>query len=296
MYAIDAEKGYNDLLLRPDIAAVIIALPIVIQPEYVEAALAAGKHVLAEKPIAKDVATAKQLLNYYRNGPPSFNGATLVVAENYRFVPRLTYARNELQRLGRITHFSVKVMSLMSPGAKWLGTKWRREPEYQGGFLLDGGVHYAAATRLFLRGDSDKADSVRAWTDRVTDFLNPIDTVTAIIKTASGATGTFQHSVGTFMEAFEWDIACEDGSVRSSADTVTVKSRLANGEVIKTGKSFDRSSGVPDEIGAWADSLLSGIPNLLQTPEEALADLEFLEKMFQSGEQAGGLQQYELQL
>lgn len=46
-------KNYGHLLQRDDVQAVILALPIPVQPEYIKLALAAGKHVLAEKPIAK---------------------------------------------------------------------------------------------------------------------------------------------------------------------------------------------------------------------------------------------------
>lgn len=301
LYAEDAGAGraYRDLLLRDDVAAVIVALPIVAQPGFVEAALAAGKHVLAEKPIAKDVATARGLVDYYRGlqaaaaaAAAPGGGPTLSVAENFRFVPRLAYAAEQAARLGRVTHFSVKVMSLVRPSSKWYGTAWRRAPAHQGGFLLDGGVHHAAAARLFLRGAADRPASVRAFTDRACALLPPIDTVAAIVKTASGATGTFQHSAGTLMEAFEWDVACEGGAVRSAGETVTVRPR--DGE--PTVREFARVSAVAEEVAAWAEGILAGVPNPLQAPEEALADLEFLEKMFRSGEQDGALLEYEHQL
>ena len=55
----DDSQPLDALLARDDISAVIIALPITAQPAVITKALAAGKHVLAEKPIAKDVASAK---------------------------------------------------------------------------------------------------------------------------------------------------------------------------------------------------------------------------------------------
>lgn len=69
LYSDDAGAGktYHDLLLREDIQAVIIALPILSQPEYIEAALAAGKHVLSEKPIAGDLKRAENLIKYYKS-------------------------------------------------------------------------------------------------------------------------------------------------------------------------------------------------------------------------------------
>jgi predicted dehydrogenase len=69
LYSDDAGSGktYHDLLLREDIHGVIIALPILTQPEYIEAALAAGKHVLSEKPIAEDLKRAESLIKYYKS-------------------------------------------------------------------------------------------------------------------------------------------------------------------------------------------------------------------------------------
>ena len=58
-------KTYHDLLLQSDIVAIIIALPIKNQPEYIEAALKAGMHVLSEKPIAENLMDAEHLIRYY---------------------------------------------------------------------------------------------------------------------------------------------------------------------------------------------------------------------------------------
>lgn len=281
-------KTYHDLLLREDIQAVIIALPILNQPEYIEAALTAGKHVLAEKPIAADIAAARKLIDFYAKVA---NGATLAIAENFRFVPSLAYAREEGSRLGRVTHFSIRVFAHMKAETKWYKTEWRAKPGYQGGFLLDGGVHHAAASRLFLTGEANAAASVQAFTDQVQAHLPPIDTVNAIVRTRSGASGAFQHSAGTNLRAFEWDIGYEKGTVKAAGETVTVTP--ADGEPVV--KEFERTTGVAEEVLAWATGIAEGRPNPLQSPEEALADLEFLEKMFRSGEQGGAPQKYEFQ-
>ncbi|KAH6987252.1 hypothetical protein EDB80DRAFT_881686 [Ilyonectria destructans] len=292
LYSADSDKGndYASLLLRKDVYAVIIALPIVSQPEFIKAALAAGKHVLAEKPLAPDVKTGRELIDYYRSISQE-NKVTFSIAENYRFVPSFVYAAEEARKLGKVNHFSVKSFHLMRQDTKWYGTEWRRKPEYQGGFLLDGGVHQAAATRLLLGSDA-KPQVVRAVTSLVQAHLPPIDTVSAIIKTASGANGTFQLSCGSQLSAFEWDLGFEDGSVTVRGETVTVK--RVDGEA--SVREFERTSGVSAEVAAWAAGLVRGTPDELQAPEQALADLEFLEKMFVSGEQDGAPQTYELQL
>ena len=54
--------GYDALLRSDDVAAVYVPLPTALHARWVEAALLAGKHVLAEKPLATDQATAKRLV------------------------------------------------------------------------------------------------------------------------------------------------------------------------------------------------------------------------------------------
>lgn len=291
LYSADAGAGktYHDLLLRDDIHAVIIALPILSQPEYIEAALTAGKHVLAEKPIAADVAAARKLIDFAAT--KATNGATLAIAENFRFTPSFVYAHAEGAKLGRVTHFSIRVFGHMKSDTKWYKTEWRAKPGYQGGFLLDGGVHHAAASRLFLQGEHNAAATVQAFTDLVQPHLPPIDTVNAIIKTRSGASGSFQHSAGTHLRAFEWEIGYEKGTLKAAGETVTVTP--AEGEPVV--KEFTRTTGVAEEVVAWAAAIAEGKPNSLQSAEEALADLEFLEKMFKSGEEGGATQTYEFQ-
>lgn len=58
-------SSFDDLLAREDITTLVIGLPIPHQPAYIERAWAAGKHVLSEKPVAKDIKAAKRLIDLY---------------------------------------------------------------------------------------------------------------------------------------------------------------------------------------------------------------------------------------
>ena len=51
----DASANLDVLLAREDISGILIALPITVQPSIILKSLAAGKHVLSEKPVAPDV-------------------------------------------------------------------------------------------------------------------------------------------------------------------------------------------------------------------------------------------------
>ena len=82
----DPNANLDALLARPDIAAVAIALPITLQPSIIRKALAAGKHVLSEKPVGRDVATGLELIkDYEENYKPK--GLIWRIAENYEVEP-----------------------------------------------------------------------------------------------------------------------------------------------------------------------------------------------------------------
>jgi predicted dehydrogenase len=59
------DEGLQRVLDNPEIEGVMIVLPITAQPDMVIKCLEAGKHVLSEKPIGKDIKTAKALVEEY---------------------------------------------------------------------------------------------------------------------------------------------------------------------------------------------------------------------------------------
>ncbi|KAJ4362359.1 hypothetical protein N0V83_010452 [Neocucurbitaria cava] len=283
LYSDDQDgKNFSDLLKRDDIKGVVIALPIPAQPAYIKKALAAGKHVLAEKPIAKDVATAQDLLSWTQS--QSNTTATYTVAENFRFLDSFLYGSDQISSLGRILTFRVRVAAFVQPGGKYYETAWRKKPEYQGGFLLDGGVHFIAAARLLLSGGKQNMKIASAFTAQLQEHLPPVDTLNATIQLSNGSSGTLAISFGTTDTGSEYLVACEKGSVHVSRGKVTVTKVGEEAEV----KEFkDEGNGVKQEIGAWAESLEKGVRNEMQSPEEALKDLKVLEACLRSGEQGG---------
>ncbi|OOQ83394.1 NAD-binding Rossmann fold oxidoreductase family protein [Penicillium brasilianum] len=283
LYSEDSKQGYNDVLSREDVDAVIIALPIASQASYIRAALSAGKHVLSEKPVAENVAEAEALIKWYREEIEPQKKATWSVAENFRYLNSFTYAREKVQGLGKIIGFRVKVYGNIQQDGKFFNTDWRKVPTHQGGFLLDGGVHYTAGLR-YLLGPDTFITRLSAFTTLLKEHLPPVDTVDAILKANTGIQGTFQLSNGTTLVGPEWTIGCENGSVSVENSKITVRTSDGKEDVHNI---EDERTGVPPEVRQWGQALAAGKVNPEQSPSQALADLELLELMLRSGESEG---------
>jgi glucose-fructose oxidoreductase len=117
IYSEDSGPGktIDDLLKRSDIQAVIIALPIKNQPEYVRQALLAGKHVLSEKPVAENSSEAVELIQWYRSEFAS-KKVTWAVAENFRYLASFEHAAKAVQSKGRQLTFRCRMQTLVEGG------------------------------------------------------------------------------------------------------------------------------------------------------------------------------------
>ena len=277
LYSDDADndKSLDSLLSRNDIQAVIIALPIKNQPEYIKKALQAGKHVLSEKPVAENVAEAAELIKWYESDIAP-KGVTWAVAENARFWNAIIYGAEKRSKLGRALTFRCRMQAFVSPGGKYFETEWRKVPTHQGGFLLDGGVHFIAALRMIL-GKNEPLVSIAAHTAQLQEHLPPVDTIEATAKTKGGALGNISISFGTTNKGTEYSIGSQEGSVSVSPGSAKIDD--------KEEKIEEEGSGVAPEIRAWAQGIVNGKSNVLQRPREALADLEVIEACLRSGEQ-----------
>lgn len=122
--------GLDALLARTDIDAVIVALPISVQPDIVRRALAAGKHVLSEKPVAKDVASGIALIKDYDE---TYKPKKLVwrVAENYEVETGHLRAGAIIRsgKIGKVGFYNVRVVNHVPKDSKWYNTPWRTIPD-----------------------------------------------------------------------------------------------------------------------------------------------------------------------
>ena len=137
------ETSYESLLAAEDIDAVYIPLPNHLHVAWTQKALAAGKHVLCEKPIAMQAPQIDALIN-------ARDASGLLAAEAYMIVhhPQMQRARALLQEgaIGRLVHVEGTFTYFNDDPANF-----RNQASAGGGGLPDIGVYTIGATR-FLTG------------------------------------------------------------------------------------------------------------------------------------------------
>ncbi|RSS56021.1 gfo/Idh/MocA family oxidoreductase [Streptomyces sp. WAC07061] len=173
----EAVTGYEALLERDDIDAVYVPLPAALHAVWVEAALRAGKHVLAEKPLTTDLGTTRRLVALAA-------GTGLVLRENVMFVhhPQHAAVRTLVAdgAIGEVRSFRAEFTIPRLPDADI-----RYDAALGGGALWDTGV-YPVRAALHLLGDQLEAEAavlVRGGPGRAVDTSG-----TALLRTPQGVT------------------------------------------------------------------------------------------------------------
>lgn len=175
-----AQKDDIETILQDkDIDAIIMVLPFMYQPDLIRRAWKAGKHVLSEKPIERDVKAGMALVREFEENWAS-KGLVWRVAEDYDHEPIHKRARALLRDplLGPVLYWDLQNQNYCPDGDKYQATAWRTIPDYQGGFLLDGGVHSAALLRVILPDTPGSVVSVASLHRRL---FPPHDTLQAIV-------------------------------------------------------------------------------------------------------------------
>ncbi|KAF4428956.1 Oxidoreductase [Fusarium acutatum] len=278
-------RSLDDLLARSDIAAVSACATILVQPQLIRKALRAGKHVLSEKPIAQDTETAMGLVQWYssQSSPPIW-----AVAENFRFNESLKYAEMKTREMGgELASFRLSYYGLIRKENKYFKTEWRKAPEFQGGFLLDSGIHFIASLRLLLGAIGQEAKEVLALSSLLEEHLHPVDTIHAIVSTTDCRHGTVCISFGVeHKSTLEIEIISTRGVVVwTPVNVKTIKSD--SGESLNEAKEFIYNNGVKAEFEAFGQAILKKCPDPRQSPLEALNDLALLQGLLESAACSG---------
>jgi predicted dehydrogenase len=138
--------GLERAIESPDFEALVLVLPHDLHREATEAAIAAGKHVMVEKPIALTLEEADGMIAAARRA-----GRILMVAENFHFRPGIRVALEAIERgaVGEPQYLRAHGGGVLRPSG------WKADPRTMGGgIIMDLGIHYIRAMRLIM-GEPD---------------------------------------------------------------------------------------------------------------------------------------------
>lgn len=190
--------NWRDLIADPDIDVVDICTPNHLHAEMCLAAIAAGKHVYCEKPLALDVKESAEIARAARAA-----GVTNAIGFNYICNPMVQHARNLIRagEIGDVLSFSGRYVEDYMSDPRTPFT-WRCERRLAGaGALADLGSHLINMAHVLL-GNIARVNGVvrtvhKQRTETATGKVRNVeneDIASALIEFDSGVPGTMDIS------------------------------------------------------------------------------------------------------
>jgi predicted dehydrogenase len=241
--------NYQDIIKRDDVHAVIIATPNFTHAPIVQTAIACGKHVLCEKPLAMNYAEAKRMADAAQRA-----GVRHMTAFTYRFVPAMRYLSHLVKTgaLGQPYHY--RSCRLQDWGSRNLG--WRQIKKLAGtgelGDMLSHRIDFAhwlggpmkrlvASLKRFIDDRQGNPSDLEDWVAIITEFQNGATGVLESSKLASGRNESWRSL----------DYVEVNGSERSYVFSTGDWNRLQTG---KAGGPGLETVSIPREFWTWPGS------------------------------------------
>jgi predicted dehydrogenase len=221
----DVYADYGSLLARSTCDAVVVAVVNKYAKDIVIEALSAGKHVLAEKPLGKNVEEARQMIKHSSsqiqfdtvsrlaervNNAGASHKPVLKTGFNHRFHRALMAARQRVEcgDIGTILTIRARYGHGGRPGME---KEWRASKDLcGGGELLDQGVHLIDLIRWF----GGEIESVFGKVETRFWEIEVEDSAFAILTTSKNVTAMFHVSWFNWKNIFSFEIFGSDGYVR----------------------------------------------------------------------------------
>jgi len=238
---------WREAVADPEVDAVCVSTVNAALMPVTLGALAAGKHVLCEKPFGRNAAEAAEMTRAAREA-----GRTVKVGFNLRFHPGIADAHRLARSgaLGRLAHLRAAYGHGGRPGYEH---EWRGDPALAGGGeLLDQGVHLVDLTRWFL-GDIGRVYGV---TSTVAWPIAPLeDNGFALLHARSGAVASLHTSWTQWRNLFRLELFGDRASVAVEGlggsygdERLTLHTRRPEG-----GRPDEEVRTYPPEDASWAE-------------------------------------------
>lgn len=262
--------SHEAMAAEVELDAVIVCTPPISHPEICIQFLEQQVHVLCEKPLSIDVASAVAMQNAAQR-----SGAILTMASKFRYVEDVIKAKQIVASgiLGEIVLFENAFTARVD-----MSQRWNANPTISGGgVLIDNGTHSVDIMRYFLGALAE----VQVVEGKRIQGLAVEDTVRIFVKSTSGIMGNIDLS---------WSINKElDYYLRiyGSQGTISVgwkesKYRQASSpEWIQFGNGYNKVQAFRSQIENFAKAIRQA-ESLLITAEDGIASVETIEAAYRS--------------
>jgi predicted dehydrogenase len=261
--------SYRELLDDPHLDAVYVPLPNGLHGKWTLAALAAGKHVLCEKPFAANSEEAARVADAARD-----SGLVVMEAFHYRYHPLAARMVEVVGELGELRHVDAR-MAFPLPRSSDI----RYSLELAGGALMDAGCYPVNLVRL-LGGGEPEVRSARA-------LLRGADVDRAMraeLKFPGGHTGTVVASMWSrTVLKLSARVLGANGEMRVLNPFAP---QLGHRLVVKLKgqrrvERFDRRPSYAYQLEAFADAVLRGKP-FPTTADDAVATMRVIDDIYRA--------------
>ncbi len=184
-YSAQVASDWHELVRRDDVDAMLVCTPPSLHAQMCTEALDAHKHVLCEKPLARNPVECRAILDAAQR-----SGCIVATGFNYRFYPSIMKARQLLDSgiIGKLDH----IRSYTGYMATAHSHPWMHEFETMGGgSLRDNGIHLIDLTCYFL---GDVAHAQGLGSNAVWQFDGCEDNGFLLLKNKAGNIATVQAS------------------------------------------------------------------------------------------------------
>ena len=268
-------ESYEALLGNADVDAVYVPCTGDMHAKWTKAAAAAGKHVLCEKPLARNVSEAKAMIAACDDA-----GVMLQEAFMWRHHPRAAHTRELIDEgvIGPLRLINVNFSFDIDR------SDWRMRPEKGGGAMWDIGCYGVNCSRYFTRAEPTSTYARAHWADTGVDMTMqialrfPNDVLANIDCSFEAPFRCRAELVGE-----QGRIMLEDAFLPTD-DSVIYVQRSNDRDAVIDVERVEPANQYGCQVDAFCDAITSG--QLVDGAENGLANMAVLEQILDQAQSA----------
>jgi myo-inositol 2-dehydrogenase / D-chiro-inositol 1-dehydrogenase len=202
-FAIPVRAGdWHEVVVHPAVDVVAVCVPPAVHADVVLSALAAGKHVFVEKPLATTLGDCDRMIERAEE-----SNRVVMVGFNLRW-HRLVRRAQAIVAQGRLGRLALVRSTFTSNARHTVGHRpWRLHRELGGGVLTEIGIHHYDLWRFLLRCDIEEVTAITSPDDSAATLTARL-TGGVLASATFGETTGGRNEIDVFGDAGQLHLSC----------------------------------------------------------------------------------------